>query len=265
MTICSASRQESFLIYTAYNTGSQYLRNGFCTYTLGELVYLSPAFSVSQPATLDPTDLSIIAKESFIDYLGFSGCIWTGNVNGKVVNVAPATVTAAPASSISSLSTPITSARNQNQNLTQSDPTRTHSPNQTSTQPVPTQPSGSHQKTIKVATGVACPIAILGLALLAFLVHKRRKAPTALKQEAEDASSQNKGSPHEDTQPYLQRKAELEAEEKQKHELEARERRFEMGGEGERYELPTAERDSMRRTTQELRGEEHSAELGISH
>ena len=93
---------------------------------------------------------------------------------------------------------------------------------------------------------------------------KRRKAQKKLKKEAEDASSQNRESPHEETQPYLQQKAELEAEENRKHRLEARERRYEMGSEGERYELPAGGRDSMRRTRQELRGEEHSKELDVS-
>ena len=108
------------------------------------------------------------------------------------------------------------------------------------------------------------PIFLLGIVLLVILIHKRLKRPKALKEEAEDATSQAQGSSHhEGTQPYLQQKAELEAEENRKHELEARERRYEMGSEGERYELPAGERDAMRRTRQELRGEEHSTELDV--
>ena len=84
-------------------------------------------------------------------------------------------------------------------------------------------------------------------------MYKRWKSQKKSKEE--DASSQNKGPPHEDTRPYLQQKAELEAEEKRKHELEALERR---------YELPAGEQDSMNQTRKELRGEEHSAKLGIS-
>ena len=81
--------------------------------------------------------------------------------------------------------------------------------------------------------------------------------------EEEDATSKKEGSQHEDQQPYLQQKAELEAEEKRKYELEARERRYEIGVEGERYELPVEGQDMMIRTRQELRGEEHSTELGV--
>ena len=262
LTSCSASRQESFLLFTAYNVASQYLTNGICTFFLGELVPVSPTFSVSQPATVNSTEFTSTAIDSFNNHLGFSSCPGTGTAN-EIAYLAPATVTAAPTSSISSLSTPITSALNQDQNLTQSNPTETNIPNGTSTKPIATHSSASHDKTVEVANAVAFPIAFLGLALLAFLVYKRRKAQKKSKEEAEDASSQNKGSPHEDTQPYLQQKAELEAEEKQKHELEARERRYEIGSEGERYELPVGERGSMKRTRQELRGEEHSKELEV--
>lgn len=97
--------------------------------------------------------------------------------------------------------------------------------------------------------------------LLAFVVYRRRKTRKTLKEQ--DASSQRQESPREDTQPYLQQKAELEAEEKRKYELEARERRLEMGNEGEIYELPVEGEGRMIRARQELRGEEHSTELEV--
>lgn len=221
---------------------------------------MDTAFSVSQPATVNSTEFLSTAIDSFTNYLGFGACAGTGT--GKDFNVAPATVTATPTASIPSILSPVTSALNQN--LTQSNPTGTNSPNQSSTQPIPTHSSGSHKKNLKVAYAVAIPVALLGLVLLLFLLYKRRKAHKTLKKEEEDSSSQKQGSSHhEDTQPYLQNKAELEAEENRKHELEARERRYEMGNEGERYELPAGERESMRRTMQELRGEEHSTELEV--
>ena len=69
------------------------------------------------------------------------------------------------------------------------------------------------------------------------------------------------GQSQEDTQPYLQRKAELEAEEKRQHELDARELSHEIGSGGERYEMAAERREGKVRTRQELRGEEHSSEL----
>ena len=92
-------------------------------------------------------------------------------------------------------------------------------------------------------------------------MYRRRKAKKTL--EEKDTTSEDLGPPQEDSQPYLQRKAELEAEETRKHELEARQRRCEVGNEGERYELPVEERDLMVRSRQELRGEEHSKELEV--
>lgn len=133
-------------------------------------------------------------------------------------------------------------------------------PNRNPTQSVPTNPSGSYDEKVKIAQGVAIPVTLLGLVLLGFVIYKRRKTKKTLKEQ--DASSQRQGSPREDSQPYLQQKAELEAEEKRKYELEARERRLEMGTEVERYELPVEE-GRMIQTRQELRGEEHSTELEV--
>ncbi len=75
------------------------------------------------------------------------------------------------------------------------------------------------------------------------------------------AKTQQEGHSQEDVHPYLQQKAELEAEENKRVELEALERRYEMGDEGQRYELAATE-DGIMGTRQELRGEEHSKELG---
>ena len=209
---------------------------------------MSPIFSVSQPATFNTTEFLSTATDSFTNHLGLASC----SRPGRVVNVAPATVTAPPTASIPSLLTPVNYSPKQNS--TQANPTGT------------TTPDGDFQSPVAtVATAVAIPVALLVTTLLAFLIHKHQKAEQKLKEEAGDAISQKQGPPREDTQPYLRRKAELEAEEKQKHELEARERRYEIGSEGERHELPAGERDSMKPTTQELRGEEHSAELGTSH
>ena len=138
---------------------------------------------------------------------------------------------------------------------------RTNGQNTSSTNSVSTHSPGSYDQKVKIANGVAIPVVLLGLVLLGFLVYKRRKNQKTLREE--DPTSQDIGSPQEDSQPYLQQKAELEAEGKRKHELEAQERRYEIGNEGERYELPVEEGDLMVRSRQELRGEEHSRELEV--
>lgn len=61
----------------------------------------------------------------------------------------------------------------------------------------------------------------------------------------------------EGNQPYLQQKAELEAEERRRHELEAAGIVHELDGEDGVHELS----DTERKTRQELKGEEFSQEL----
>ena len=233
------TRQESYLIFTAYNLASQYQTNGECQLALGSLIPLNPVFSVLQPAKVNSTDFQSVAKDSFTNHIGFSTC----SGSGEEVTAFP--VTSGP-----------------HQIFTQSISTGTNGQNPSSTHSVSKLSSGSYQKRVEVANGVAIPIAFLGLALLGFLLYRCRKNQKTLKEE--DPTSQDLGSPQEDSQPYLQQKAELEAEEKRKHELEARERTYEIGSEGRRYELQVEEEDLMIRTRQELRGEEHSTELGVS-
>ena len=260
MTCCSATRQESFLLITAYEIASQYFTNEQCQLTLGSLIPLSPFFSVSQPATFNSTELQSVAQDSFSTYVGFSECSGGGE-DVRIAspsNPAVATVLATPTTSNTSALAPVTSGPDLNS--TQSISPGTNGHNSSSTQSVSTHSSGSYNKTIEVANGVAIPVA-LGLVLLGFLLYRRRKNRKTLKEEG--PTSQDLASPQEDPQPYLQQKAELEAEEIRKHELEARERRCEMSIGEERYELPGEEGDLMIRSRQELRGEEHSRELEV--
>ena len=262
LTDCSATRKESFLLFTAYNIVSQFVTNGQCQATLGSIIPVSPVFSVSQPANVNYTEFQSVATDSFADYLGFSPCSGSAEEVSSTTlsnsNLLVATVLATPTASNPSSLTPVASGPDQNS--TQSISTGTNGQNSSSTHTVSTHSLGSHDTKVKLATGVTIPVAFLGLVLLGFLVYRRRKNQKTLE---EDPTSQDSGSPQEDPQPYLQQKAELEAEEKRKHELEARERRYEIGNEGERYELPVEEGDLMIRSRQELRGEEHSRELEV--
>ncbi len=253
LTDCSATRQESFLLFTAYNVASVYLTDGQCQLALGSLIPVSPVFSVSQPANVNSTEFRSVAEDSFTTHIGFSTC------SGSGVQVSPTALSKiTPTASNPSSLTPVASGRDQNS--TQSISTGTDHQNPNSTNSVSTHSPGSYDKKVNLATGITIPVTFLGLVLLGFLVHRRRKKQKTLE---EDPASQDLGSPLQDPQPYLQQKAELEAEEKRKHELEARERRYEMGNEGERYELPVEEGHLMIRSRQELRGEEHSRELEV--
>ena len=69
----------------------------------------------------------------------------------------------------------------------------------------------------------------------------------------------------EDNEPYFQQKAELEAEEKRKHELEVKERRYELDGESRIHEMSDESSHGLPsfHVRQELRGEEHLRELEV--
>ena len=69
------------------------------------------------------------------------------------------------------------------------------------------------------------------------------------------------------TQLYVDQKAELEAEERRKHELEAYSIRYEVEGEDSFFEMPGDGNSRMGlasfNQTHELRGTEHSKELEV--
>ena len=78
------------------------------------------------------------------------------------------------------------------------------------------------------------------------------------------AATQEEPNAHE-CQPYFQQKAELEDQERRKHELEATERRYGLDGDDDIHELSVGadNRATLElRARQELRGAEHAQELG---
>ena len=71
----------------------------------------------------------------------------------------------------------------------------------------------------------------------------------------------------DNTQPYVDRKAELEDEERRKHELDGAGIRYEVEGQDTFYEMPSNGNAEMRlsslRQTHEIPGMEHSQELEV--
>ena len=92
-----------------------------------------------------------------------------------------------------------------------------------------------------------------------------RKAATAAKEQQKAEPEGNETGESEDgNQPYLQRKAELEAKERQNHELRAQKSIQELDGEAKAQEIPAGTHEhrlAVMRTKQELRGCDHSQEL----
>ena len=117
----------------------------------------------------------------------------------------------------------------------------------------------SLDKQTKIGIGIAIPVAVTALLLLLVPLWRRSR-----KTKESNGLKEEHAIP-EDNQPYLQQKAELEAEEKERHELEAEEKRYEMDGETRIHEISDESSHSWPSSyvMQELRGEEHSRELEV--
>ena len=271
---------ESIVFFTAYSITSDYSSGGFCITASGSPIYVSPEVSITKPADANPTAFESSVSSLFHDYLGFSTC--SGNDNPVVIatdlvqiaNLTPTSLSTAIADNLDStqavsgaisllrtittdpfLSTTLVPSAS---NITSSSPTTSSAAGKMS--------SGFTTKD-KAATGVVIPVvAIISLVLgIVFYLRRRRKRS--------ESGKDTHGS-EEETRPYLQQKAELEAEEKRRLELEAVEVRYEMDGRDHRNEMPaqgnevgneidTIERPALSslREQHELRGEEHSKEL----
>lgn len=110
----------------------------------------------------------------------------------------------------------------------------------------------------KIGIGLAIPIAAILSVLIGIASWRRiqkRRTGTPIDEAATLAPDH--------TQPYLQQKAELEAEERRQYELHAQETRYEMAGEPAIQEISSDEGVRRLSRLQELRGEEHSKELEV--
>ncbi len=122
--------------------------------------------------------------------------------------------------------------------------------------PSPKSPSrhGRLDEQARIGIGVTISVVVVALFLLALLLWRRsQKAKKANAPKAEQTTSVA-------AQPYLQPKAELEVEGKEKHELVA----DELGEASRIHEMLEESSHGLSvNTRQELRGEEHSRELEV--
>ena len=217
--------------------------------------------SITKPAAANPTTFGSSVTSLFRSYIGFSSCNGNGgqveivatnliqinNVTLNTISSSLPPLTAAP-----SLYTTVPSSASNNGSLI---PTISSAANNVS--------SGFTTKD-KAATGVVVPLVAIIAFVTGVIFHLRRRRKRDLSGKGADGSE-------EETQPYLQRKAELEAEEKRRLELEAVDVRYEMDGQNNMNEMPADVRNeidtiarpqiSSLKERQELRGEECSREL----
>lgn len=199
---------------------------------------------MTSPPTANPTDLSSRATKSFQSSLGLTNCtsplLPTGLVqvyNVSTSNALPTLTSLLPASSL-------------NNSLASSSSSTVP---KDITSPSVSPPSLKTKD--KIVTGVMVPVGITTITLLGILTWRKYR-----KRDPDGDPV-----PHpEDTQPYLQQKAELEDEQRRIHELDARERRYEIEGDSSRHELAVREEPYRASSRQELRGSEHCQELEVT-
>ncbi len=246
LTTGGSSPPGTYIIFSAYTITSDYLLSGQCITTTGSPIILPSPFSVAKSSATNSTLFQVAAESSFVHFLGFTTC------SGGTENVPP--TAHSPALMDTTVPTQITATLTSISNSTPQQLTTPPLTNSVSTSltlstpihiPVP-RPS---QKDAKLAVGVAVPLGSVAISALAVLLWRSRR-------QRRHANSANPNSSDEDDSPaFLQRKAELAAEERRRYELQTKDTRHELKTRKSRSEL----NDEVRR--QKLRGEEHSPEL----
>ena len=236
----------SYIVFTAYSITSVYLSEGVCVTTSGMPISVVPPYSVLRPTSSPVSDFHSVAKSSLLAYLGSGACIGEGEE-----------VTSTALTSIALLNGSLPTG-----SLPSANSTSTKAPISGSSTVNPV--SGSRHQTLgeqaKIGIGIAIPFVVGALLMLALLLWRRyRKNKGANAATTDHVAS-------EGVQPYLQQKPELEAEERGKQELDAEERRYELDGESGIHEVSDRSSNGLpaSRVLQELRGEEHARELGVS-
>lgn len=210
-------------------------------------------YSFISPPGIDPAQAEANATTAFISWLGLASCsagdfalglIPVSNIT--VANNVNATgyeeVPFSNQTSVGSIvSTPLVSS---SPVLAPPDPSLTAH-----------QPRGLSKRTRAIIITFTI-LGSLGLGVIGILLLRRyRRRRSSVSPETENKE--------ENGQPYLQRKAELEAEEKRKQELEALEIRYEADGDHGIHELPSHETKATIPQLQKLRGPEHFTELEV--
>lgn len=254
-TPTSSSANDSYVIVTRYMVTSAHSASTMCmNLTVGPFkVQPMPFF---KPATTASMSFSSDLGSRFLEVIGLTIC-----ENGDKPTVSLRDPTdIRPFRDIPALTTSVTPAT--------IGPSATSADFSASTSQSPRRASSTLDTNERIAIGVAIPSVITASCLVAFLAWGRSKR-SHRKTDSDEHVPNNSDS----SQPFLQQKAELEAEERRKIELEARERRYELNTEDTIHEAdnqcngpeissysPTHILSSHQQR-QELRSEDHSKEL----
>ena len=239
------------IVLTAYAITSAYSAKEVCITMSGLPVVLSEAYTVTSPTAIPSIDFHSYAASAFFHFLGFSTCSGGAEMAFPVVgHVNSISITPAPSASL-----PVGA-------------NSTTSPTLHSSNAIKPTVTPRLDEPTKKGIGVAVSFAALILTfLVAFMWRKRRLRSAAIIAELQgdnEHKQEDTLASEGDNQPYLQQKPELEAEERQRHELEARPKTSELDGETGINEIPAGTHEhrlAVMRSRQELEGGEHSQEL----
>ena len=227
----SITTEERYIVITAYSITSIDYTNGVCVTTAGERHMLATPFSIHNTAN-DPDFL--VAESSFQAYLNFSDCSGGGNVGPtpspnltRASSNTPALVSAyVLVSAWNSSSSSLSSSPPSSSSSTSGRTDFPYSSNTGHTGELSTTPAKAG-----VAVGISVAALLFMILIIVMWRHKaRRERITGLRAGEEKTSE-------ESPQPYLQPKAELEDDERRRHELESTEHRYELEGQGEVVEM----------------------------
>ena len=214
-------------VISSYSVASTTSVNGSCDTALGNPITLTSGFEFSQIEGLSLNYQSSSALKDLITSLGLTGC----SPSPVSTIYSPSSPSSPPISSITAVGLNFTASTSR------------------------VTPDNRD----KIAIGVTIPVVIVVIISLCIgvLLWRHKKSKQGQKPQTDTDAAM----PISNRQPYLQHKAELEDEERRKHELEAHEARYEMDGDDEIHEMGSE--DGRRRLSrlQELRGPEHSQEL----
>ena len=245
----------SYFAIIAYSVTSTTSVSKACDSVLRRSIALSPISRVSQNGTVLGEDQQSTALLSVISSLGLKGCspavsstlqslnVSTGPSGSTVTS--PALLSLPSPSSLSSLlslsSAPLLSSPTTSSHLS-------------SSLSIPVSSGLNGQG--KIVVGVVVPFAVIGLLLIIPVSWRRYRTRKQIETVNDAALPQ-------DIQPYLQQKPELEAEERERYEMEAQDARHEMQGEDAIHEIGLERDQRPVLRLQELKGSEPSKELEV--
>ena len=241
------------IVLTAYSITSAYVSDGVCITTSEVPITLNTAYTITSPTSVPSSEFPAIAGSKFVEFLGFSNCVGSGEelFPTPIIPTTFSILVPAPSASLPASANSTTSPTLHPSNATE-----------------PTAAPGLDEPERRGIDVVVSSAGLILVFLVASIWRKRRLRAAAIaagEQENTEDGQQGISASGADSQPYLQQKSELETEERRRHELEGRQKIHELDDQTGIFKIPAGTHEhrlAVMQTRQELKGGEHSQELG---